>query len=192
MWTPTLGAKSWISNLNDSVENDIVYIQFWDSGRYPPAGPDSGRIMERITDTQLGDSESRIDAKGVWLNRGAEMLRQDIISLFYRHIRQDTRDDTSLKWSKTVTKWVLRIQLMWSGLFVVQSQRIERMNVSNCSYLTAALKIRMRKHFEAVIAISHIAKSKIDIWKRVFQEPPTICLQNACGMIHQAMLSSYR
>jgi hypothetical protein len=37
----------------------------------------------------LSSSEIRIDAEGIWLYRGAEMSRHDIIALFYQHLRQD-------------------------------------------------------------------------------------------------------
>ncbi len=35
-------------------------------------------------------SDIRIDRDGVWFYRGAEMSRHDIVSLFYRHLIQDT------------------------------------------------------------------------------------------------------
>ena len=34
-------------------------------------------------------SDIRIDAEGVWFYRGTEMIRRDIVRVFYRHLRQD-------------------------------------------------------------------------------------------------------
>jgi hypothetical protein len=37
----------------------------------------------------IPESDIRIDAEGVWSYRGAEMIRREIIRLFYQHLRQD-------------------------------------------------------------------------------------------------------
>ncbi len=35
-------------------------------------------------------SDIRIDREGVWFYRGAEMTREDIVKLFYRHLKKDS------------------------------------------------------------------------------------------------------
>jgi hypothetical protein len=40
-------------------------------------------------DVLVPESDIRIDADGVWFYRGTEMIRREIIDLFYQHLRQD-------------------------------------------------------------------------------------------------------
>jgi uncharacterized protein len=44
--------------------------------------------IDIIGDTAAHDI--RIDKDGTWYYRGAEMIRKDIVNLFYRHIKRDT------------------------------------------------------------------------------------------------------
>ena len=38
-------------------------------------------------------SDIRIDAEGTWFYRGTEMIRRDIVRLFYQHLRQGSSGD---------------------------------------------------------------------------------------------------
>lgn len=42
-----------------------------------------------MTDALASGSDIRIDAEGMWFYRGIEMIRHDIISIFYRNLAQD-------------------------------------------------------------------------------------------------------
>ena len=46
--------------------------------------------VRTVTMTDLiAASDILIDAEGVWFYRGTEMIRRDIVRLFYQHLRQD-------------------------------------------------------------------------------------------------------